>query len=111
MIEFRSILAIVMVSFGAFFLLIGSIGLIRLPDFYSRTHAVSKSDTLGMMLVLGGLALYLGFNLNALKLMIAVVFVALTNPTGSHALAKAALLSGIKPWFKGDERKNQAGGE
>lgn len=94
------ILGIAAVVAGAFFLLVGSIGLIRLPDFYSRSHAVGKSDTLGIMLVIAGLMLVEGFTLNSAKLLFALIFVFLTNPTGTHALTNAALLSGLKPWFR-----------
>jgi len=87
-------------------MLIGSIGLLRLPDFYSRTHATSKSDTLGIILVLGGLAFYEGFNINSAKLLIAIIFVGLANPVGVHALARAAFKQGLKPWFKKDNSKN-----
>ena len=102
MSDFHHIVAIVIVAAGAFFMLVGSIGLLRLPDFFSRTHATSKSDTLGIILVLGGLALYEGFNTNSAKLLIAIVFVGLANPVGAHALARAALRQGLKPWFKKD---------
>jgi multicomponent Na+:H+ antiporter subunit G len=103
-IEFKDILAISLISAGAFFMLVGSVGIVRLPDFFSRTHAIGKSDTLGIMLVLGGLALYLGVNVNSAKLLIAIAFVAVANSTGSHALARAALLSGLKPWFSRENR-------
>ena len=85
---------------GAFFMLVGSIGLIRLPDFYSRNHATGKSDTLGIMLVISGMILIEGFTLNSAKLLFILIFVFLTNPTGTHALANAAFQSGLKPWFK-----------
>ena len=100
-----NILAITAVVSGAFFLLVGGIGLIRLPDFYSRNHATGKSDTLGIMLVLLGLILLEGFSLNSAKLLFAFVFVFLTNPTGTHALTNAALHSGLKPWFRKDTGK------
>lgn len=93
---------IIAVTIGAFFLLVGSIGLIRLPDFYCRSHATGKSDTLGIMLVIFGLMLIEGFSLNSAKLFFALIFVFLTNPTGTHALINAALNSGLKPWFKKD---------
>lgn len=96
------ILGIAAVISGAFFLLVGSIGLIRLPDFYTRNHATGKSDTLGIMLVIFGLALIEGFSLNSAKLVFVLIFVFLTNPTGTHALINAALNSGLKPWFKKD---------
>lgn len=99
------ILGIASVIAGAFFLLTGGIGLIRFPDFYSRNHATGKSDTLGIMLVIFGLMLIEGFTLNSAKLLFALIFVFLTNPAGTHALANAALHSGLKPWFRKDKRK------
>lgn len=86
---------------GAFFLLVGSIGIVRLPDFFTRTHAIGKSDTLGVMLALAGLGLHDGFTLNTAKLLVAAVFVALTVPVGTHALARAAYRSGLQPWYRG----------
>jgi multicomponent Na+:H+ antiporter subunit G len=85
---------------GAFFLMVGSVGLVRLPDFYCRNHATGKSDTHGVMLVIFGMILIEGFTLNSAKLFFVLVFVFLTNPTGTHALANAALRSGLKPWFR-----------
>jgi multicomponent Na+:H+ antiporter subunit G len=98
------IISMLVVAAGAFFLLVGSVGIIRLPDFYARTHATSKSDTLGLMLVLAGLAIYEGFDLNSVKLLLVLVFVVLTNPVGAHALARAALEFGLRPTFAGEPR-------
>jgi multicomponent Na+:H+ antiporter subunit G len=81
---------------GIGFMLVGSIGVIRLPDFYSRTHAASKTDTLGILLVIVGLMILEGFTINMGKLAFVLIFVALANPIGSHALARAAK-SGLKP--------------
>lgn len=103
----NDILSIIFLSFGAFFLLIGSIGLIRLPDFYARAHATGKSDTLGIMLVILGLILYEGFSLNSAKLVIIIVFVALTNPTATNALTRAAFHFRLKPWLKKDKLKEE----
>jgi multicomponent Na+:H+ antiporter subunit G len=102
MMEVKEIFSLLIIIAGAFFMLVGSIGVIRLPDFFTRIHASSKCDTLGIMLVLGGLAVFEGFTLNSVKLIIAIVFVGLANPVGIHALAKAAIRFGIKPWFKHD---------
>jgi multicomponent Na+:H+ antiporter subunit G len=93
---------------GAFFLLIGSVGLVRLPDFYTRNHATGKSDTLGIMLVIFGLMLIEGFSLNSAKLLFVLIFVFLTNPTGTHALTNAALRWGLKPWFRKTPVKGDA---
>jgi multicomponent Na+:H+ antiporter subunit G len=106
--EIRNGITIVLVVCGAFFMLVGSIGVIRLPDFFSRSHATSKTDTLGIMLVLGGLAVYEGFTLSRLKLLIIIVFVVLANPVGSHALARAAYFIGLKPWVREGQSEKEA---
>lgn len=103
MTEIQNILTIILIVAGSFFMLVGSIGVVRLPDFFTRSHATSKSDTLGIMLIILGLMVYEGFCLNSLKLLIIFVFVAIANPVGAHALARAALSFGIKPWFKKEE--------
>ncbi|MCZ7602640.1 MAG: monovalent cation/H(+) antiporter subunit G [Ignavibacteriales bacterium] len=107
MIELQNILTIFFIVVGSFFMMIGSVGVIRLPDFFTRSHATSKSDTLGIMLIILGLMVYEGFCLNSLKLLIIFVFVAIANPVGAHALARAALSFGIKPWFKKDKEKEE----
>ena len=106
MIELQHVLAGIIISLGAFFLLVGSIGLIRLPDFFSRTHATGKADTLGIMLVIFGLILTQGFSITSVKLLIIIIFVALTNPTATNVLARAAFFrreNPLKPWFKKDQ--------
>lgn len=94
------ILSMFFIFFGAFFLLVGSIGLIRLPDFFSRCHATGKADTLGIMLVIMGLVSHEGFTIISIKLLIILTFVGLTSPTATHALARAAFQFGVKPRFK-----------
>lgn len=93
-------LALVLVFGGLFFVLVSSLGLIRLPDFYTRSHALGKSDTLGSILVLGGLAVYGGLSLSSFKLLLILVFVALGNPTATHALMRAALRSRQEMWSR-----------
>jgi len=107
MTELQSVLAALCIILGAFFLFVASWGIIKLPDFYARSHAASLGDTLGIILVLGGLMIYEGFTLNSAKLLIAILFVAHATPTGSHAIARAAYKGGLKPWFgnEGDEKK------
>src|SRR5690606_13889856 len=95
--EFKSIFVVFFVIVGIFFMLIGSIGILRLPDFFSRTHAISKSDTLGILFVVLGLIIHDGTLVNSLKLGLIMIFIALANPIGSHALANAALKKGMKP--------------
>lgn len=95
--EIQNILTILFVITGITFILVGSLGILRLPDFFTRTHAVSKSDTLGIIFVISGLMIYEGLTLSSLKLVLIILFIALANPIGSHALAKAALKKGLKP--------------
>jgi len=91
------ILSGVFLAGGAFFCLLGGIGLIRMPDFYTRMHAASVTETLGAGLILLGLILHAGLTLVAAKLVIMGLLILLASPTASHALAKAALMSGLKP--------------
>lgn len=103
----NNVLSIIFLGFGTFFMLIGSIGLIRLPDFYSRTHATGKVDTLAIMLVILGLILYEGFTINSAKLLIIIIFVGITNPTATNALARAAFRFRLLPWFKKEQSKEE----
>ncbi len=108
MTEIQHIISILFVVIGIFFMFVGSVGIIRLPDFYSRTHGISKSDTLGIIFVIVGLVIYEGFTQSSLKLLLIVLFIALSNPVGTHALARAALKSGLNPFFSDDEIKEEA---
>jgi multicomponent Na+:H+ antiporter subunit G len=108
MLEAQSIISILFVTLGIVFMLMGSIGILRLPDFYSRTHAVSKSDTLGVFFVIIGLIVYEGFTLSSGKLFLIVLFIALSNPIGTHALARAALKKGLKPLLHDDKKGGQS---
>ncbi|MFC2067089.1 monovalent cation/H(+) antiporter subunit G [Chloroflexota bacterium] len=95
-----TVLATILILSGAFFLTVSCIGLIRLPDFYTRTHAVGKSETLGAMLVLAGLAVYNGFEVSTLKILIILVFLVIASPTATHAILRAARCSGLEPWTR-----------
>ena len=76
---------------GSFFLIVGAVGLIRLPDFYSRMHAAGVTDTGGAGLILLGLMVQGGLTLITVKLFIILVFLWFTSPTACHALAKASV--------------------
>ena len=82
---------------GAFFCVVGAIGMLRMPDAYTRMHAASVADTLGAGLILFGLLLQAGFTLVAAKLVMIGLLIFFASPTASHALTRAALLSGVKP--------------
>jgi multicomponent Na+:H+ antiporter subunit G len=90
-----------LIATGGVFLLVSCVGLLRLPDFYSRAHAVGKAETLGSMLVLVGLALYNGANLTSLKILLILGIIFITNPTATHALMRSAFRSGITIWRVG----------
>lgn len=92
---------------GAIFVLIGSIGVVRLPDFFTRTHASGKCDTLGLALVLIGLAIHEGGTLNTAKLLLIAVFIAIANPTATHAIARVAYKLGIKPLLSDSKEEKQ----
>ena len=95
-----TVIAIILIVAGVFFLMVSAIGLLRLPDFYARTHAVGKSETLGSILVLSGLAVYNGWELNTVKILFILFFVLIANPTATHAIARAALRTGHQPWTR-----------
>jgi multicomponent Na+:H+ antiporter subunit G len=99
----REIISYVLISLGALWLLVGSIGVIRLPDFYTRSHALGKPDTLGMILMMAGLATLQGLDLNSVKLILIMLFIAVANPAASHALGSAAVVNKLLPWLRRDE--------
>jgi multicomponent Na+:H+ antiporter subunit G len=95
-----SIAVIAAVSLGVFFLVMGAVGILRFPDFYTRMHAAGKCDTLGSLLIVTGLALHTGFTLTSAKIIAIAVFIFLTSPTATHAIARAALKNKIPLWTK-----------
>ena len=90
---------------GALLLISGSVGLLRFPDFYTRMHAAGVTDTLAAALTIFGLMLLAGWNIVLIKLILILLFIFLTGPTASHALAKAAQHGGLKP-FEMDKKDN-----
>ncbi len=82
---------------GAFFCLVGGIGLLRMPDFFTRVHAASLTETLGAGLILLGLMLQAGFTLVSVKLLMIGLMIFFASPTASHALTRSALVRGLKP--------------
>ena len=80
---------------GSVFCVIGGIGILRMPDFYTRTHAASITDTLGATLILLGLGLHSGGNRMAVKRAIVLFLLYVTSPTAAHALVKAAYSRGL----------------
>ena len=82
---------------GAFFAVVGGIGIVRFPDFYSRLHGGGVTDTTGAGLIMLGLMFQAGFSLVTVKLIMILFFLFITSPTSCHALAHAAWTYGLKP--------------
>ena len=107
--QFLDILSWPLLMAGAAFSIIGGIGLIRMPDLFTRMHAASIIDTLGLGLIALGLMIQAGATLITVKLIIIVIFVFFTSPTSTHALAKAALHGKVKPVVDpASEKKDKA---
>ena len=84
---------------GSFFAVVGGIGIVRLPDFYSRLHGGGITDTMGAGLILLGLMFQAGPTLVTVKLLTIFFFLFITSPTSCHALASSALAHGLEPFF------------
>jgi multicomponent Na+:H+ antiporter subunit G len=94
------LLGMAFMTVGLFFFLVGAIGMIRLPDTFSRSHAVGLTDSVGALFLLVGLALYQGFNTNMVRVFLVLALLYLLNPVITHATVRAALRSGMKPSTK-----------
>ena len=92
------IFSIFLIIVGTALMFVSAIGIIRLPDFYLRMSAITKAATLGLFLLLIGLALYFNILSLTIKSVIIIILVLLTNPVGAHAIARAAYMNGTKLW-------------
>ena len=100
------VLSFVLIGIGSFSLIIGALGVLRLPDVYTRMHAASITDTLGAGTIILGLIIQAGLTLVAGKLFLILIFLFFTSPASSFALAHAALSSGVKPILYADLRED-----
>lgn len=96
-----------------FFMFSAAVGLIRLPDFYSRLHASGMLDTTGLLLFISAAGLYILWHdfslasiLLTIKLVLIAVFIFITSPTATHAIINAGIRAGLKPWTKKKDDKN-----
>ncbi len=87
----------ILMAIGGICVLIGGIGILRMPDIYTRIHASSLTDTMATLALFSGMMLSAGFTLTTAKLFAIMVFLLLTGPTATYALANAALMSGTQP--------------
>ena len=89
---------------GSFFVVVGGIGVLRMPDVFTRMHAAGVTDTMGSFFILTGLMLQTGFDGVTLRLAMILGFLWFTSPVATHALAKAALHGKVEPIVHEDER-------
>lgn len=104
----KTVLMSVFMIGGLFFFMVGTLGILRFPDIYTRAHSAAKCDTLGTVLCLMSLIIYSGLNVVSLKILLILVFVWITNPTATHLIAKAAYLrkASMKETIGVDEVEN-----
>ncbi len=98
----------ILLASGAAFLIIAGIGILRLPDVFTRMHAAGIGDTLGASLIAAGLMVQSGFTLVTVKLMFVLLFLFFTSPTATHALAKAALSGRVKPLLAREGKQSKS---
>ena len=104
-----NIIVLFLLLIGLLFFTGGSIGILRMPDFYSRLHPAGKLDTAGQLLTLSAIALFVlqDFSLQnflmASKILLILIFIFITSPTATHAIIDAGMRAGLKPWTKGDQ--------
>ncbi len=96
------------IGLGSAFVVIGAIGMVRMPDLYTRMHAASVTETLGAGLLIIGMMLQAGLTLNLLKLVFLLALLFFTGPVVTHALAQAALHEGVQPLLSEDRRRRRA---
>lgn len=105
------ILSGILIVAGSLFVLVGAIGLIRLPDVYTRIHGVSLIDTAGALLIVVGLMIQAGPTLIAVKLLFIFLLIFFTGPVATHAVAQAALTRGVEPKLTDDRRPSPGRGD
>ena len=93
---------------GVFFGFTGAVGLFRFPDFFTRVHAASVTDSIAAILILSGLMLQTQFDLNTAKLVFILLFLMITSPTASHALAKSARHGGLLSIPESEKKKENS---
>lgn len=92
----QTAVVIVLVAVGGFFLTVGTVGLLRLPDVYNRLHATSKATTLGAASIFLAATVHFGLRGAGLTSLVGIAFLFLTAPTGAHLIARAANRLGVE---------------
>lgn len=95
-----NILVIFLIASGLVFIVVSAIGLLRLPDLYTRAHAASKSSTLGVMCILLGVFLHFWLIKGQFNptILLGILFLFITSPVGAHIMSRSSYIAGVKPW-------------
>ena len=93
-------IAYIFIFLGLIFIFFGTLGIIRFPDIYTRLQTSSKCDAAGAVAILIGLIVREGLSSISLRILVILLFLLLTNPVATHAIARSAAIRGIKPWRK-----------
>ncbi len=104
----RDLVSALLLAGGSAFLLIGAVGVLRFPDFYTRLHPAGLTDTAGAGLIIAGLMVESGFNLITAKLVLVLILIVFTSPVSCHATSRAALAAGLKPLLAKPPRREGA---
>ena len=108
------ILAWVSIGIGLFFMLVGTVGVLRMPDVYTRMHAAGMTDTMGAGFLLLGMAFHTVAGMMhgethwwtvLVRLVLIYLFLLFTSPIASHALARAGIAGGVEPWTEAQGRE------
>ena len=103
-----SVLSIIFLLGGFFFFVTSTVGILRFPDFYTRLHATGKGDTLAVLLSLIGISIHTGLSVVSIKILVIALFMFLAQPTATHAISKAGMRRGIKPWVREDDKNDNS---
>ncbi len=102
-------IAYICYAIGSFFVITGAVGMLRMPDYFSRCHPAGVTESAGIPIILIGYIFETGFEITSIKLVLLLIFLILTGPTATHALSKAALMSGKKPVGKDISKESDNG--
>ncbi len=103
----RAVVIVFALLAGVFFTIVSAVGVLRLPDVYTRAHTASQVDTLGAGFAVLAVVVALGWTPKAVGAVLLLVFIFVTNPTAAHAIARAAHETGIEPWHRGDAQSDR----
>ncbi|WP_049923580.1 monovalent cation/H(+) antiporter subunit G [Halopiger djelfimassiliensis] len=103
---------VVLLGFGLLFTFVSTVGVLRLPDIYTRAHTASQTDTLGAGFALAGVAVAFGWQHSTVYTVLLLFFVFITNPTAAHAIARSAAETGVEPLLadEGDDADSATDG-